>query len=77
LSEKDLDLHVDLGTNVKCDVEGVKKIKFKLESRRSLEMADVLYVPELKKIFLLVATMDDRGTPSLMRVVRFLFIERI
>jgi hypothetical protein len=77
LSEKELDLHVDLGTNVKCDVEGVRKIRFKLESGRSLEMADVLYVPELKNIFLSVEKMEDRGTPSLMRVVRFLFVERI
>jgi hypothetical protein len=53
LSMKDLDLHVD--------VEGVGTIRFQLESRGSMEVADVLYVQELKKSLLSVSTMEDRG----------------
>jgi hypothetical protein len=60
LSKKDLDLHVELGTNAKCGVEGVGTVRFQLESRGSLEVADVLYVPELKKSLLSVSTMEDK-----------------
>jgi hypothetical protein len=61
LSEKDLDLHVELGTNAKCGVERVGTIRFQLEIRGSLEVADVLYVSKLMKSFLSISTMEDRG----------------
>jgi hypothetical protein len=60
-SEENLDLHVDIGTNAKCGVEGVGTVRFQLELGGSLEVADVLYVPELKKSFLSVSPMEDRG----------------
>jgi hypothetical protein len=44
---------VELGTNVKCGVEGVGTVKFQLESGGSLEVTDVLY-------FLSVSTMEDK-----------------
>jgi hypothetical protein len=59
LSEKDLDLHVELCTNAKCGVEGVGTVRFQLESRGSLEVADVLHVPELKMNLLSVLAMED------------------
>jgi hypothetical protein len=31
LSEKDSDLHVELGTNAKCGTEGVGTVRFQLE----------------------------------------------
>jgi hypothetical protein len=58
-SEKDLDLHVELGTNAKCGVEGVGTVRFQLESGGSLEVADVLHVPELKMNLLSVLAMED------------------
>ena len=48
LSRTNLDLHVELGTHAKCDVKEVEIIKFQLELGGSLEVTDVLYVPELK-----------------------------
>ena len=47
-SNTDLDLHVELGTDAKCDVEGVGTVRFRLESRGFLGVADLLYVPELR-----------------------------
>jgi hypothetical protein len=61
LSEKDLDLHVELDTNVNCSVEGVETIRFQLELGGSLEVEDVLYVPKLNMNFLSVSVMEDRG----------------
>ena len=56
----DLDLHVELGTHAKCGVEGVGTVRFQLESRGSLEVADVLYVSELRTNLLLVSTLEDK-----------------
>jgi hypothetical protein len=61
LSEKDLDLHVELGTNAKCGVEGVGTVRFQLESGGSLEVADVLYVQSSRRVCSQFSTMEDRG----------------
>ena len=61
LSEKDLDLHVELGTNAKCGVEGVGTVRFQLELGGSLKMSDVLYLPELKMNLILDSKMEDNG----------------
>jgi hypothetical protein len=47
-SKMDSDLHMELGTHAKCGVEGIGTVKFQLESGGFLEVANVLYVPELK-----------------------------
>jgi hypothetical protein len=52
---------VELGTNAKCGVEGVGTIRFQLELRGSLEVADVFYVSKIIKSFLSISTMEDRG----------------
>jgi hypothetical protein len=57
----DSGLHVELGTNAKCGVEGVGTVGFQLESGGSLEVAFVLYVPVLKMNLLSVSTMEDKG----------------
>jgi hypothetical protein len=57
----DSNLHVELGTNAKCGVEGVGMVGFQLESGGSLEVVNVLYVPELKMNFLSVSTMEDKA----------------
>jgi hypothetical protein len=51
-SEKDSNLHVELGTNAKCGGEGVGTVGFQLESRGSLEVENV---------FLSISTMEDNG----------------
>ena len=52
LSKKDLDLHVKLGTNAKCGVEGVGTIRFHLDLGGFLEVENVVYAPKLKMTFL-------------------------
>jgi hypothetical protein len=52
---------VELGTHAKCGVEGVGTIKFQLELGGSLEVANVLYVLELKMNLLSVLAMEDNG----------------
>jgi hypothetical protein len=60
-SEMDSDLHVELGTHAKCGVEGVGTVRFQLESGGSLEVVDVLYVPELRRNLLSVSALEDKG----------------
>jgi hypothetical protein len=60
-SKMDSDLHVELGTNAKCVVEGFATIRFMLESRGSLEVANVLCIPKLKMNFLSVSALEDKG----------------
>jgi hypothetical protein len=52
---------VDLGTHSKCGVEGVGEIWFQLDSRVSLEVKDVLYVPEMKMNILPVLSLEYNG----------------
>jgi hypothetical protein len=59
--EKHLDFHVDLGDDTKYTVKGEGKVMFHLELRDSLDAHDVIYVPSLKKNFLSVLVMVDRG----------------
>jgi hypothetical protein len=59
VSETYLDYHVDCGTSAMHAVKGVRCVKFQLESRESLEVAEVLFVPELKVSFLSVSTLED------------------
>jgi hypothetical protein len=61
LLETDSNLHMELGTNAKCDVEGIGTIKFQLQSGVSLKVAHVLYVLKLKVNLLLVSEMEDSG----------------
>jgi hypothetical protein len=60
-SKTNLDLHVELGTNAKCGVEGVGIVRFQLELVGSLEVANVLYVPKLKMNLLSISAMEDSG----------------
>jgi hypothetical protein len=59
--ERDSDVHVQLGDDAKYAVKGEGTIMFQLESGGSLDAQDVLYVPGLKKNFLSVSTMEDKG----------------
>lgn len=61
LSEKDLDLDIELGDNAKYKVMGLGTVSFWKEFEDLLEVKDVLYVPGLTKNLLLVSTMEDKG----------------
>jgi hypothetical protein len=52
---------VGLGDDAKYAVKGEGTITFHLESGGSLDAHDVLYVPGLKKNFLSVSAMEDKG----------------
>jgi hypothetical protein len=56
-----LRIHVELGDDAKYAVKGEGTILFQLESGGSFDAQDVLYVPGLRKNFLSVSVMEDRG----------------
>ena len=61
LTERDSDVHVQLGDDAKYVVKGEGIVTFQLKLGGSLDAHDVLYVPGLKKNLLLGSTMEDRG----------------
>jgi hypothetical protein len=61
LHNKDLGIHVELSDNGKYAVKGKGTILFHLESSSLLEAQDVLYVPRLKKNFILALVMEYKG----------------
>ena len=61
VSETDSDCHVDCGTSTMHAMKGVERVRFQLESGGSLEVAEVLFVLELKVSLLLVSTLEDEG----------------
>jgi hypothetical protein len=54
-------VHVELGNDAKYALKGVGTILFHLESSRSLEVTDVMYVSGLKMFMLLVSFVEDKG----------------
>jgi hypothetical protein len=61
LKERDLDVHVELGDDSKYAVKGEGIFVFQLESGGSFDTQDVLCVLGVKKKFLLVSAMEDKG----------------
>jgi hypothetical protein len=59
--ERDSKVHVELGDDANYVVKGERTITFQLESRGSFDAYDVIYVPSLKKNFISVLPMEDRG----------------
>jgi hypothetical protein len=53
--------NVEIGDDKCYKIEGVGSISFRLESGASLHVAEVLYVPGLKKNLLSIATLEDKG----------------
>jgi hypothetical protein len=51
--------HVELGDYSKYAVKGKGTIMFHLKSSGFLEARDVLYIPKMKKNFLLVSVLED------------------
>jgi hypothetical protein len=60
-SEIDSNLHVELHTLSKCGVEGLRIVGFQMYSKGFLEVAHVLYVPELKKKLLSVLVLEHNA----------------
>jgi hypothetical protein len=54
LTERDLDVHVELGDDSKYAVKGDGIVMFHIDSGGSLDSHDVLYIPFLKNNFLSV-----------------------
>jgi hypothetical protein len=54
-------MHVELGSNAKCGIEGVGTVRFQLELGGSPEVADVLYVLELKMNLFSISALEDKG----------------
>ena len=52
---------MELGDDAKYAMKGEGTILFQLELGGEFEAQDVLYVPILKKNFLLVSVMEDKG----------------
>jgi hypothetical protein len=52
---------MELETHVKCGVEGVGRVRFYLDSGGSLEVEDVLYVLDMRRNFLSVSALEDKG----------------
>ena len=55
------DLHVQSGASTMHAMKGVGCVRFQLESRGSLEVAEVLFVSELKESLLPVSALEDEG----------------
>jgi hypothetical protein len=56
-----LDCHVYCGASTMHAVKGVGCVRFQLELGGSLEVAEVLFVPELKVSLLSVSALEDEG----------------
>jgi hypothetical protein len=61
LSEKKFSHKVTLGDNYQYPIKGVGESNYKLNSRNSLKMKDILYVPGLKKILLSISALEKKG----------------
>ena len=68
LSEHNSSHKVKLGDDYKYPIKGSGESSFKLDSRKSIKMKDVLFVPRLKKNLLSISALDAKG-------MRFSFVD--
>jgi hypothetical protein len=61
LMERDLDVHVQHGDDAKYAMKGEGIVMLQHKSGGLLDAQDVHYVPGLKKKFLSISTIKDRG----------------
>ena len=52
---------VKLGDDYQYPIKGIGESSYKLDSRKSLTMKEVLFVPVLKKNVLSISTLDAKG----------------
>jgi hypothetical protein len=61
VSKTSLDCHAKSEAHTKHALKGVGCVRFQLESGMSLEVDEVMYVPELSVNFLSVSALEDKG----------------
>ena len=61
LEEKDLQIHIDMGNDVRYNVNKIGRITFQRESSTPLTLKYVMYVPGLKKNLVSVDMFEDCG----------------
>ena len=61
LEENNSPQKVSLGDDYKYPIKGIGESSYKLESRTSMKMKEVLYVPGLKKNLLCISSLDKKG----------------
>ena len=61
LVEKETNLEIILGDDMKYPVKGVGNISLKLNQGNMIHLQDVLYVPDLKKNLVSISAMEDKG----------------
>ena len=54
-------LTVKLGDDYQYPIKGSGEASYKLESRKSLKMKDILYVPQMKKNIPSISALDENG----------------
>ena len=61
LEEKNSSQKVSLGDDYQYPIKGIGESSYKLDSRTSMKMNEVPYVPSLKKNLLLISALDKKG----------------
>ena len=61
LEEKRSPQKVSLGDDYQYRIKGISESSYKLESRTSMKMKEVPYVPSLKKNLLSISSLDKKG----------------
>jgi hypothetical protein len=61
LVQKDSPQKVKLNDDYKYPIKGVRETSYRLDSGKPMKIKDVLYVPSLKKNFLSISTLDEKG----------------
>ena len=61
LVQKDSSYKVKLGDDYQYPIKGMGESFYKLDSRKSMKMKEVLYVPVLNKNLLSISTLDKEG----------------
>ena len=59
--EKDTNLEIILGDNATYPVKGTGTVTLHLSQGQVLRLQDILYVPDLKKNFVSILAMEDKG----------------
>ena len=61
LKEKDMQMHIEMGDDGRYISIGLGTVNFQREQGAPLTLRDVMYVPGLKKNFVSIAMLEDRG----------------
>ena len=61
LEEKNSPQKVSLGDDYQYPIKGIGESSYKHDSRTSMKMKEVMYVPSLKKDLLSISTLDKKG----------------